>query len=171
VGETQQEFAHRLGTAVRTIARWEKVRAPSGASLARLEGLASANGHLDLASLFGDALAAELGRSEFIVTPWVFELYTEAEHLWVATLLSVLRSPRYERRRARLLLILQEPARATIQLIEEGSIGHRVRAECCRLLALGLDPADIAKALDVPSNEIRQVAMVETMQRVMQEGI
>lgn len=58
--ETQQGFAYRMKTAVRTIARWETVRPPKGKSLARLERLAWETGAVDVARILRQALAEEL---------------------------------------------------------------------------------------------------------------
>jgi transcriptional regulator with XRE-family HTH domain len=61
LGESQQAFAYRMKTAIRTIARYETVRPPKGKALAEFQKLAAETGNQKLANVFGDALRAELG--------------------------------------------------------------------------------------------------------------
>jgi transcriptional regulator with XRE-family HTH domain len=59
LGQTQQQFAQTLGTAVTTIARYETSRNPSGTVLVRLKNLARAAGLEDLDNIFYSALLNE----------------------------------------------------------------------------------------------------------------
>ena len=59
LGESQQQFANRLGSAVTTIARYETSRPPRGKALAQLADLARSTGQLELARVFSDALEGE----------------------------------------------------------------------------------------------------------------
>jgi len=61
LGQTQQEFAHSLGVAITTVARWETTRPPKGKILAELERLATENHQSELVHVFDDALMADLG--------------------------------------------------------------------------------------------------------------
>lgn len=61
LGESQQAFAYRMKTAIRTIARYETVRPPKGKVLADFFQVASETGHEELAILFRNALTAEIG--------------------------------------------------------------------------------------------------------------
>lgn len=61
LGESQQQFAYRMKTAIRTIARYETVRPPKGKVLRRLEVLATENNLHHLADVFHGALNQELG--------------------------------------------------------------------------------------------------------------
>jgi transcriptional regulator with XRE-family HTH domain len=61
LGDTQQEFADRLGLAIATVVRYEHNRVPRGKALARLEQAASASGFDEYAALFRNALADEFG--------------------------------------------------------------------------------------------------------------
>jgi transcriptional regulator with XRE-family HTH domain len=61
LGDTQQQFAARLGTAITTIARYETIRPPQGAALAQFINLARASGQPELADIFQGALSAQLG--------------------------------------------------------------------------------------------------------------
>jgi transcriptional regulator with XRE-family HTH domain len=61
LGETQEHFAHRLGTTVRSISRYESSRVPTGKILSQLELIARTAGHDEYADLFRSALVKELG--------------------------------------------------------------------------------------------------------------
>ena len=61
LGDTQQSFATRLGTAIRTVARWETIRPPHGEVLARFTLLAEEHHLTGLAANFRAALSDELG--------------------------------------------------------------------------------------------------------------
>lgn len=61
VGDTQPQFAERLGLALPTVVRYEHSRRPRGKVVADMEQIAVANGLDDLASLFRNALSDELG--------------------------------------------------------------------------------------------------------------
>ena len=60
LGESQQAFAYRLQSAVRTIARWETVRPPRGAELGRFYHLAINHKYAELADVFARAMELEL---------------------------------------------------------------------------------------------------------------
>ncbi len=59
-GESQQAFAYRTKTAIRTIARYETVRPPRGAELNQFLELAIAKQRHDLAEIFAKAMGDEL---------------------------------------------------------------------------------------------------------------
>lgn len=61
LGETQQQFAARLGSGITTVARWETTRQPETGMLVRLMQLADAEGQPDLAGLFQLTLTDRLG--------------------------------------------------------------------------------------------------------------
>jgi len=61
LGESQQQFAYRMQTAIRTVARYETVRPPKGKVLKQLELMATENKLLHLAEVFRRALDQELG--------------------------------------------------------------------------------------------------------------
>lgn len=62
-GESQMEFAKRMGWHIVTLARYETKRAPKGKALAALEQVAREHGHQELMDTFRAALAEELGTS------------------------------------------------------------------------------------------------------------
>lgn len=61
LGESQQTFAYRMKTAIRTIARYETIRPPKGKALSEFFRLATETGNQELATVFSDALTADIG--------------------------------------------------------------------------------------------------------------
>jgi transcriptional regulator with XRE-family HTH domain len=61
LGETQQQFAYRMNTAVRTIARYETVRPPQGRVLRQLEEIAMEHDLGHIAEVFHGVLEQEFG--------------------------------------------------------------------------------------------------------------
>ena len=60
LGESQQQFAYRTKTAIRTIARYETTDPPGGKRLMDFETLAREKGLADLADIFRKARENEL---------------------------------------------------------------------------------------------------------------
>ena len=60
LGATQQEFAYRVPTAIRTVARWENDQPPHGQALVRLAQMAQAEGLEEVAGTFVRALQLEM---------------------------------------------------------------------------------------------------------------
>ena len=60
LGESQQAFAYRMKTAIRTIARYETVRPPKGNALAEFARVAEETGNEKAAKVFREALMSEL---------------------------------------------------------------------------------------------------------------
>lgn len=67
LGDTQQQFAERMGWAISTAVRYETTRAPRGRALADLARMAIARGWDDIASVFRMTLAEELGIKSYDV--------------------------------------------------------------------------------------------------------
>jgi transcriptional regulator with XRE-family HTH domain len=61
LGESQQQFAYRMKTAIRTVARYETVRPPKGKVLRQLATMSAENNLPHLADVFRGALNQELG--------------------------------------------------------------------------------------------------------------
>jgi transcriptional regulator with XRE-family HTH domain len=61
LGDTQQQFAHRLGMAISTVVRYELTRPPSGEALAHLQRVAQDANQDGLAKTFYDAAIKEAG--------------------------------------------------------------------------------------------------------------
>lgn len=61
LGETQQQFAHRVGMAITTIARYETSRPPRGSVLVTFANIAEENGLHEIATRFNNAIIREMG--------------------------------------------------------------------------------------------------------------
>jgi DNA-binding transcriptional regulator YiaG len=59
-GETQQQFAARVNSAIITVARWETTRPPSGKSLEQLLAIARSEALTECSNLFEQALAGNI---------------------------------------------------------------------------------------------------------------
>ena len=81
---TQQEFANRLGIAIRTIARWENDQPPHGAALVKLAQLANARELASIEDCFVSALADESPNSNVSMEPelraWAEGMETAFRH-------------------------------------------------------------------------------------------
>jgi transcriptional regulator with XRE-family HTH domain len=69
LGDSQQAFANRLGVSIRAVANYEKDREATGKALLELKNLADANGLVEEARAFEDALSRELGHGVIEVPP------------------------------------------------------------------------------------------------------
>lgn len=94
LGETQQQFAARLGTAITTVARYETSHPPSGAVLQKLALIALDAGLEDLEDLFAREAMAQ---TEFFV-----RMNNAEEFAFCTAVLRILRSDKNERQRASL---------------------------------------------------------------------
>ena len=108
LGETQEQFAHRLRTAVRTIARYEGDRPPTGLVLAQLKQLADVNDLQDVANVFQDAILEELGQDHIqnLGEFYSMTLTKPQEIRPVRALVEALRNPQYRQIGARAIRIL-----------------------------------------------------------------
>lgn len=118
LGESQQEFAYRMKTAIRTIARYETTRPPKGRVLAHLKEIAIQNRREDLAEVFAKALAEELEVPSFSG----FHLDTAPKNLmeefYVSVMLSMLRNAQYHRLLPKLNKLAAEPMRECAKRIK-----------------------------------------------------
>jgi len=119
LGESQQVFAYRIKSAIRSVARWESVRPPKGKTLALLERIARENGQPQLAKRFQDALVQELQVPEFSFTLDTRPRNDE-EAFHVSLLLDILRTPAYSKTlRQEWLRLAAEPGRKRLKDIHE----------------------------------------------------
>jgi hypothetical protein len=86
LGESQQAFAYRMKTAVRTIARWETTRPPTGKTLNDLYRVAIESGEIGWARFFRNAIEDDLG---VVISPSGHQLTLDLE-LWLSRLESAL---------------------------------------------------------------------------------
>ena len=112
LGDTQQQFANRLGMSIRAVANYEKDRRPDPRALSRLLKEAERMRDTDLADTFRAALKEEMASLYGPPSPQGFPVAPQnpTESAWVLALLVVLRSPKYHDRIAKLRPLLREPA-------------------------------------------------------------
>lgn len=65
LGQSQRDFAARIGVSVRSVARYEGIQEPEQPALMRLESLASREGHADIAAVFLADLEQRLKAQNF----------------------------------------------------------------------------------------------------------
>ena len=149
-GETQEQFARRMGTTVRTIARWEGPRPPTGRALVHLEHMAAMNGASDSAATFRSALNDEMG-------PRVANLglyRTEEERDLCLALLVTLRDEKHKRRRAAVRKHLQ-PALADVHEQDLERRKHSEDSEAAvHLLRGGMDIPGVARRLGLKREHV-----------------
>ena len=79
LNDTQQQFAQRLGLAISTVVRYESIRAPRGAALAKLVYLASDNGLVHISEMFRYAINCEAGLEVQSHEDWIREMGKKIE--------------------------------------------------------------------------------------------
>jgi transcriptional regulator with XRE-family HTH domain len=157
LGQTQQQFANTLNTAITTIARYETGRPPQGQFLARLAEVASQNNQLKLADVFRGALTRELGSWDSAgYTLGGIEPRNDQERLYVAAVLSVLRNEEYIRVIPRLNKALRDAATMSIQIFEWTKRKDAAQLTAKEMADAGSTPDDIAARLGAPVEEVRK---------------
>ncbi len=158
LGDTQQSFAQRLGLAISTVVRYELTRPPKGNALRMLARVAEENKLASVATCFRQALAAELGAWDPGDLKLKLEPQTNTERLWVSAILAVLRNPQYASLIPKLVRLLREPAEKSIKILEWHKGLHQLTKQAISMLEQGVTQEQIAKVLDVPINDVRQLA-------------
>ena len=117
LGESQQQLAFRMKTAIRTIARYETTRPPKGKVLAHFKQIAAENGREDLAEVFAQALAEELKLPSFSGFNLDVTAKNQREEFYGSVMLAMLRNPEYQRLMQKFNKLAAEPIRKTIEII------------------------------------------------------
>ena len=169
LGDTQQAFATRLNAAIRTVARWETVRPPSGASLSKLERLAASNGLPDLERVFGSALADELGKWDTSDFNLRLDPQNDIERLFVAAILRTVREAKYSAERAQIVPLLKKQAKSLIKNLDIVRTAVPLSAAIDKLLDMGIDAGAIAQALKVPEAEVQKRVTSRNWTRILHE--
>lgn len=180
LGDTQQEFAQRLGLAISTVVRYERSRPPRGKALAQLERVASEHALDDVALTFRNALREELASGwaeERIETPantvgfagWP---QTPEEDAMIFDVLAIMRDAQrdggrydgaravYDRARKELKLLQNVTKRARSNRLHAIEIGQALEdriAAVVRLSRLGKTVPEIAKILTVSRTFVEDV--------------
>jgi transcriptional regulator with XRE-family HTH domain len=172
LGDTQQQFANRLGLAISTVVRYELSRPPRGKALAQLDRLAMEHGLDECALIFRNAFRDELAvpfQVGGVRPPGAdsvgFYAYpqTPEEEAMVFDVLFVMRKARNttppcnswlrddrEQAKKELKALLKTTKRARadrIESVEQGQLDEDLTAAIVRLHNLGMPPSEIAERL------------------------
>jgi transcriptional regulator with XRE-family HTH domain len=171
MGDTQEQFAARLGYAVRSVARYESNRPPKGFVLIRFARIAYTNGFRDVAEVFLGAIREEteveavFGKDGGIYLPgstvpladyWYTlpELPLDAprteQAFWTRVLEDVLLNAQPEVRN-KVLRVLTRPAKQWLEKLR-AEVPDAPAAE--KLLRKGKQPAEVADLLDLDRSEV-----------------
>jgi transcriptional regulator with XRE-family HTH domain len=129
LGETQEKFARRMNTAVRTIARYEREHPPTGLALAQLKQLADAYNLPDVGNVLQEAMMRELGQDHMREAPQFYSitLVKPEEIAPVRALVEALRNARYHEIGIRAIRVLtpvikdiQKPIDQARQAVRQG---------------------------------------------------
>lgn len=109
LGDTQQQFAHRLDLAISTVVRYELTRPPKGKALAQLEKLAADQGLTELVSVFSRALNDELGLRAGHATVGSY-VCPKTDEPYLFAFCAVLERSKWAPLRRKLIKLLEKPA-------------------------------------------------------------
>jgi transcriptional regulator with XRE-family HTH domain len=152
LGDSQQEFAQRLNSAIRTIARWESGQSPNHKAISQLERIARERGLIDLADGFRAVLSKRIGRefsAETEFDPTMNVPTTREEHRLVDAFLQVLRQPGHGALASSFRESLEPVAVAREDFLEGIETHARHEAAVHLLLDRGEAPEKIASELKV----------------------
>jgi transcriptional regulator with XRE-family HTH domain len=156
LGQTQQQFAQTLSTAITTIARYETGRAPKGWFLARLAEVAGQNNLTDLATFFRGALVKELGSWDSTGYTLALEPKDDVERLYVSAVLSVLRNKQYTSMLPQLNKVLGDVAKMSIEKLEWHKRNREAQQIAREMASTGNNPDEIASRVGLPVEEVRR---------------
>jgi transcriptional regulator with XRE-family HTH domain len=158
LGDTQQDFAQRLQTAIRTVARWEAGHWPNNRTVAQLEQLARVHGFTDLADGFRTGLSKAIGTRLALVAEFDPRLNlpkTREEKILVHSFLLALRSQHHAKLASSLKQSLKPISDAAEQIVESLETEERLGNAVDLLLAGGTPPQEIASMLKVDADWVK----------------
>lgn len=158
LGETQQDFAQRLQTAIRTVARWEAGHSPNNRAVAQLERVAREHGLADLADGFRAGLSKSIGTRLTLVAESDLKLNlpgTREEKILVHSFLLALRNPHHAKLASSLKKSLKPISDVAEQMVESLETEERLGKAVDLLLAGGTSPEAIASMLKVDKDWVR----------------
>jgi transcriptional regulator with XRE-family HTH domain len=156
LGQTQQQFAQTLNTAITTIARYETGRSPQGWFLARLAEVAGQNNLTELATIFRGALVKELGSWDSTGYTLAIEPKDDVERLYVSAVLVVLRNSEFTRLIPQLNNVLAKVAKLSIEKLEWHKKNKELQRIVREMATAGKTPDEIASRIGLPVQEVRQ---------------
>ena len=165
--ETQQQFAHRLGTSVVSIARYETNQIPSELILSRLVQLASESGFDSYASILMNASADTSAEVPPLNTIREVSLKTDDE-LWIvpAVLRVLRRDDLYPDLRRKLEKLLARPIEDIRAILDRKSVAEEaIPQRVVKLVQQGLSTESIGKKLGIEEETVTFVFAKEAVRR------
>jgi transcriptional regulator with XRE-family HTH domain len=157
LGESQEQFARRLKTAVRTIARYEGERPPTGLVLARLKQLADTHDLPELAKAFQQAIENQLG-DEYIHQlgeSYVISLSKPEEIAPVRALVESLRNPVYQQIAAKATRVLAPLIEEFQKISEQRRVAARLTEALLAAYRTGKTDRELAHFFELSLAEVR----------------
>jgi transcriptional regulator with XRE-family HTH domain len=169
LGETQEQFAARMGTSVATIARYETSRTPKRGALDELIKIADENGLASYADVFRKAQAGEIITSVDGELRMLLTAKSQQEAMLVNAVLRVLRNPQlYAKELSNLQKVLSRPVRDIEGLRAKANIAAEVKAAIGRLFMQGRTQDDISERFKLDPGTVAIVgaqALIEKLNR------
>ena len=159
LGETQEQFALRMNTAVVTIARWETSRPPGGKALKALEKLTASDPSLkEYEDAFAEARRNSPATRKRIAGVSPIEFKSERETMLARAMLRVIRNPdKYAKELLEIENALQAPSQDIDRLMTSTQVGADVRGAIVRLHKEGRSHRQIGEILGLDPNDVEQV--------------
>jgi transcriptional regulator with XRE-family HTH domain len=160
-GETQQQFAARMNSAIITVARWETTRPPSGKSLEQLLAIARSEALTECSNLFEQALAGNIESPDSAAASnELFE--NKRERAFVMALITALRNPEQYRDVTRSV----EPALRKVldeyrADLEAAGVHVPMALAIVQLCNEGQAPEPIAESLEMNVATVQEVLMLD----------
>ncbi len=168
---TLSEFAKALGVSMTAVTRYERERPPRGKQLALIaDKIAALPGCETEASILQFAVSSEFGSWTGQKIHLDLEPRTVFEKLLIGSVLAVLRNPRYTDLLPRLAEVLLEPAKASVEALEETIASRKVAAEVTRLLKLGVPPLAVAEDQAVPLETVDAIGRLNQFTAALRES-
>jgi transcriptional regulator with XRE-family HTH domain len=158
-GETQQQFAQRIGAAVITVARWETSRPPSGKSLEQLRDIARSENLTGCIVAFQEALDGNIEPTPAAAAAQVFQ--NDRERVLAMALVTALRDPeQYGDATKSVESTLRKPLSDVKASLDMERVDFRIGRAITGLHAKGESPERIAETLGVNEATVQQVLML-----------
>jgi transcriptional regulator with XRE-family HTH domain len=154
LGETQEAFAKRLGTAKSTLVRYESIRPPHAKVLAQLAHIAETNKQPHLEAVFHKALAAETGDA---VVPKI-DFHSQEERDYTLALLAAFRNDQYQPILKDVKKLLDKPRAECDKVLHEFQVAKGFIHAAERLLDDGKSPEYVAEVLGISLEKVTRIA-------------
>ena len=170
-GETQEEFARRMDTAVVTIARWETSRPPRGKALKALAELARSKSLPEYADVFEQAARGEIPPLRRTVKFKEIEPQDEEEASLFAAVARINRNRgEYRKDFSRLKKAVERAMNDINELVAEAQASADVRQAIVRLFQEGKTDDEIAALFNLNPEHVKQMLVFHRMEARLREA-